>query len=190
MHAELPLGESTIAKARACLSGKRRNLPYSFGSTYPGEGKFRIGASAALSRLKRRNFSLSVYWFETTTDPPDTFGRTSVLFDCLRDSFGEREVQVNAVFSYDKTVVESVFKPIRLIEPPTIFDELVGFTGIKRDPQGKLLYEIDVSHGARLIHAVRFTQAVRLSEELPLLLLDTANKISALALKPKESEAK
>jgi hypothetical protein len=188
INAEMPLARSTIAKARACLGGKRRNLPYSFGLTNPGEGKNRIGASAALFRLRPNRFGLSVWWFETTSEPPSAFGRLSDLLECLEEPFGEREVQVYAVFSYDKDAVESMFKPIHVAEQPTIFDELVGFTGIKRDPHGKLLYQVEVSLGTkRLIHAVRFAQVLKLSLDMPLPLLETANRISSLALKMKQS---
>ncbi len=189
---DMPLGASIISKVRDCLTGKRRNLPYFFGHVYPGEGRHRIGASAVLSRLTKNKFNFWIQWFETTVDPPDTFGKMSDLLGCLSYPWGEGEMQVSAVFSYDKTKVDSVFKPIQLAGQPAIFDELTGFTGIKRDPQGKkLLYEIEVSHGTnRLSHTVRFTQGIRLSEDLPLQLLDTANKISSLALLPKEGAEK
>lgn len=183
--AEVPLTKSTITKTRGCLSGRRRNLPYFFGAAYAGEGKSRIGAGAKLSRLRGNKFSLSVYWFEASGDPPPIFGKMTDLFDCLKEPFREREVNVWAVFSYDKAKVESVFSPIQISNQPTIFDAVVGFTGIKKDPQGKLLYEMEVSHGEKLVHTVKFAQAVRLSEELPVALLDTAHKISSLALKSK-----
>ena len=181
--AEVTLTKSTVTKVRGCLSGKRRNLPYFFGTVYAGNGKGRIGASARLSRLSGNKFSLTLYWFEVPNEPPPTFGKMPDLFDCLKEPFKEREVRVWAVFSYDKAKVESVFSPIQISNQPTIFDAVVGFTGIKRDPQGKSLYEMEVSHGEKLVHTVRFAQAVRLSEELPMALLDTAHKISSLALK-------
>jgi hypothetical protein len=180
---EVPLTKSTITRARACLSGKRRNLPYFFGAVYAGEGKGRIGTSAKLSRLSGNKFSLAVSWFEVSTDPPPTFGKMADLFDCLKEPFREREVRVWAVFSYDKAEVESVFSPIQISSQPTIFDAVVGFTGIKKDPHGKLLYQMEVSHGDKLVHTVNFAQVVRLSEEIPVALLDTAHKISSLALK-------
>jgi hypothetical protein len=146
-------------------------------------GKSRIGATAKLSRIGGNKFSLTFNWFEVDSDPPPAFGRIPELLDCLREPFREREVQVWAVFSYDRAKVESVFSPIQISNQPTIFDAVVGFTGIKRDPQGKLLYEMEVTHAEKLVHTVRFAQAVRLSEELPMALLDTAHKISSLALK-------
>jgi hypothetical protein len=185
--AEVPVAKSTITRVRGCLSGKRRNLPYFFGAVYAGEGKSRIGTSAKLSRLGGNKFSLVVWWFEVSSDPPPTFGKIAELFDCLKGPFKEREVHVWVVFSYDKTQVESVFSPIQIPSQPTIFDAVVGFTGIKKDPRGNLLYQMEVSHGDKLIHTVKFAQVVRLSEELPVVLLDTAHKISSLALKSKSA---
>lgn len=185
----MPLPRPTVSRIRGHLSGIRRNLPFYFAAAYPGEGKDRIGAIAALTRADRSTFGLGISWSGVSTDPPAGFGQLSDLIQSLTEPFGEREISVGATFSYDKEMVISLFKPIQLAQQqqPTLFDELVGFTGIKRDPRGKTLYELEVSHGTkRLTHVVRFTQNVKLSEDLPLILLETAHKISALALKPKE----
>lgn len=182
--AEIELPKSTVARVRACLSGKRRNLPYFFGAAYAGEGKSRIGTSARLGRVRGKKFNLNVFWFEVLAGPPPAFGKAADLFNCLEESFREREVRVWAIFSYNKAKVESVFSPVQISIQPTIFDAVVGFTGIKKDPQGKLLYQMEVTLGDReLVHTVNFAQVVRLSEELPVALVDTAHKISSLALK-------
>jgi len=182
--AEIELAKSTVARVRACLSGKRRNLPYFFGATYAGEGKRRIGVSAMLGRVSGKKFNLNVSWFEVPVGPPSVFGKAADLFNCIEESFGEREVHIRAIFSYDKTKVESVFSPVQISIQPTIFDAIVGFTGIKKDPQGKLLYQMEVTLGdKRLVHTVNFAQVVKLSQELPAALVDTAHKISSLALK-------
>lgn len=184
---ELSLGESLIARLRGCLGGTRRNLPYRFGAAYAGEGGERIGASALLSRAKKRRFSLSITWFEVRSGPPANFGKLRDLLECVAPSLGEREPLVVASLSYDKDRVESLFRPIQLEGQPTLFDEIAGFKGIKKNAEGKLLYELEVSFTQRSVgHEVTFTQKVRLTEEMPLPLLETAAKISALALRPKE----
>ena len=77
-------------------------------------------------------------------------------------------------------------RPERLTVP---FDSITGFTGVKKNPEGKLVYRLEVSfepEGVR--HEVSFTQTVKLSEETPMQLFETAGRISALALKSKEGK--
>lgn len=189
VFAELRLSKSVIPKLKNCVAGKRRNLPYRFAGVYPGDGKNKMGASVTLRRGKRSSFRLEMTWFETTVDPPTDFGRFSDLIDCIGVPFGDREAVVLATFSYQRERVSSLFKPIQLLEQPMIFDEITGFTGVKKNREGNLVYEMEVSLGQnRLRHVVRFTQMIKLIEDLPLRLLDTASKISALALKPKEGQ--
>jgi hypothetical protein len=70
-----------------------------------------------------------------------------------------------------------------------IFDEITGITGVKRNPEGKMGYELEMSfEGKRVNHVVRFTQRLELSEDTPLPLLEVASRISMLALKPKEEK--
>ncbi|MBZ5542989.1 MAG: hypothetical protein LAO07_04830 [Acidobacteriia bacterium] len=186
LFAELGLSKSLISKLKNCVAGKRRNLPYRFAGVHPGEGKDKVGASATLRRKDRSRFMLELTWFETNVDPPAEFGRFSDLINCIGVPFGDREAAVVAIFSYEMERVTSLFKPIQLLEQPMIFDEITGFTGVKRNPEGKLVYEMGVSFGEkRLQHIVRFTQTIKLTEDIPLLLLETATKISALALKAK-----
>jgi hypothetical protein len=153
---------------------------------YPSESKNKLGLSAVLSRIKGSTFELSAKWFEAQTEPPAHFGRFSDLVNCLTGSFGEREVSVQAIFSYDPDKADSLFRPISVTDQASLFDEIVGFQGVKRDATGKTLYEMEVSLGTkRLVHTVRFAQTVRLSEDLVLPLIETASKISTLALRPK-----
>jgi hypothetical protein len=183
---ELHLSKAAVSKIRGCLGGKRRKSPYWFGGVYLGEGKERIGASVMVRRLRASTFRMNMEWFRVVTDPPPEFGKISELVNCLREPFGEKEADVYALFSYDKKRVASFFKPILIPKQDTIVDEIIGFTGVKRNPQGKLLYQLEVSHGKALKHRVRFTQTIKLSENLPLSLLGTASKISTLALRPRE----
>jgi hypothetical protein len=124
-----------------------------------------------------------------SADRPAQLGQVKKLVEAMGDYFGDREVFVSATFWYSNEEAESLFKPINLLGQPAMFDSITGFTGVKKNPEGKLVYELEVSFepdGVR--HEVNFTQTVKLSEETPLLLVETASKISALALKPKEGQ--
>jgi len=185
----LPSSRALVSKMRACLSGRRKNLPYNFATVYPGEGKEKVAAHAFVSRVRRKGLLLQVRWFEAEEGPPSEFGRLSDLLRCIPEDFAEREAFVWAVFSYDKEKVTSLFKPISLLDQPTIFDEITGITGVKRSPEGKMVYELELSLGGnRVNHVVRFTQNVKFSEELPLALLEAGSRISLLGLKPKEGQ--
>jgi len=191
-HSHVKLGASLLKRVRDCLASRRRNLTYSFAAVYPGEGKERIGLSVALRRAKGSTFIVDMRWFRTSLGPPAEFGHFADLVHCLGQQFGTRKLWAVALFSFDQQRVQSVFRPIQILdfpvlEFPGIFDEIIGLTGVKRDPQGKVAYELEVSiREARLFHEARFTQTGTLSEDLALSLLETASRISALALKPKE----
>jgi hypothetical protein len=184
---QLPANKALLSRIRGCLGGRRRNLPYDFAAIYPGEGKEKVGAHASLMRGSHKDLALVVRWFEAKEAPPTEFGQFSDLVNCAREYFPEREVFVSAAFSYDKEKVISLFKPIYLADQPLIFDEITGITGVKRNPEGKMVYELEMSFGGKLVnHIVRFTQSFKLSEDSPLPLLEAASKISTLALKAKE----
>ena len=105
----------------------------------------------------------------------------------MGEYFGDREAFVTATLWYSNKEAESLFKPIDLLGQPAIFDSITGFTGVKKNPEGKLVYRLEVSfepEGVR--HEVSFTQTVKLSEDTPMQLFETAGRISALALKSKE----
>jgi len=107
----------------------------------------------------------------------------------MGEYFGDREAFVTATLWYSNKEAESLFKPIDLLGQPAIFDSITGFTGVKKNPEGKLVYRLEVSfepEGVR--HEVSFTQTVKLSEETPMQLFETAGRISALALKSKEGK--
>jgi hypothetical protein len=187
----LPASKSLLSRLRSCFGGRRRSLPYNFAAVYPGEGKEKIGAHALLMRGPHKELRLVVRWFETEEGPPTEFGKFSELIRCASEYFPERDLFVLAVFSYDKEKVTSLFKPIYLVDQPVIFDEITGITGVKRNPEGKIVYELEMSFGGKRVnHIVRFTQTFGLSEDTPLPLLEAASKISMLALKPREEKWK
>jgi hypothetical protein len=142
-----------------------------------------------VSRGPRKGLLLQITWFEAEEGPPSEFGPLSGLLDCISKDIGEREAFVIAIFSYDKETVTSLFTPIQLADQSTIFDEITGITGVKRNPEGKMAYELELSFGGKHVnHTVKFSQSLKLSEDSPLSLLEAASRISLLALKPKEEE--
>jgi hypothetical protein len=180
---QIGLTKSTTSRVLACMKGKRKRFPVMFAAAYPGPQKRKVGLSVRLERLKGVQFSVNLRWFVTEMDPPPNMGKVSDLFDCVAPVFGEREVDFWVTFVYDTEKVGSIFRPIRLDERTTIFDEIVSFAGAKHDPEGKHLYTLDVALGQRrLTHVVQFKQAVKLAEDLPLSVIPRAKTISALAL--------
>jgi hypothetical protein len=148
-----------------------------------------LGVMANLGHLKPSRFSLFVSWREVSTDPFPEFGQFKELVEAMAECFGDREVFVTATLWYSDEEAESLFKPIDLLGQPAIFDSITGFTGVKRNSEGKLIYQLEVTfepQGVR--HEVNFTQTVKLSEDTPMQLLETASRISALALKSKEGQ--
>ena len=185
--ARLPATKALLSRIRSCLGGRRRNLPYDFAAIYPGEGKDKLGAHSSLIRVSHKELALVVRWFEAKEAPPAEFGQFSDFVNCARQYFAEREVFVVAVFTYSKDEVTSLFKPIYLVDQPLIFDEITGITGVKRNLEGKMVYELEMSFGGKRVnHTVRFTQSSKLSEDSPLPLLEAASRISMLALRAKE----
>lgn len=181
------VGRATVSKLRDCLEGKRRRLPYHFAAVYPGRGKEKIGAAAHLDRVAMDRFELEIRWFRTTATPPPEFGKLNDLFSCLGKSFGEKLAWVGADFSYKRKSVESLFKPIPVEQSSQLFTEITGLTGVKRNPEGKILYELEVElDKTQLEHRVRFGSVVSLSEQLPLALLEKASDISALAFRVRD----
>ena len=182
---QLTLKNALLAKLRRSPDGHRRNIPLNFANVYPNH-KDRLGVVAHLGREKRA-FHLYIHWFRVESEPPNEFPKFSALLDTIGPIIGDREAFVTANFSYQRDEVTSVFSPIQLASEAGIFDEIVGLAGVKRNPEGKLLYKLDVSIGdKRLDHRVGFFQTVKLSEELPLVLLDIAARISNLGLKKKQ----
>jgi hypothetical protein len=179
------LGRATLSKVRDCLEGRRHNLPFRFAGVYGTDRKERIGVFAELGRVKKDEFGLHMRWFQVRSGPPEQYGSFSDLVSCLGSSVAGKEALVTASFSYDGEKVASVFSPIQIGPEAGIFDEIVGFSGIKRGAGGKLLYRLEVNLGVpkRLEHKVIFFQAIRLSDELPLELLDIADRISNLGLR-------
>jgi hypothetical protein len=183
------LGRTTMTRIRSCLSGKRSNLPFNFVSTYSGEGKEKIGLNAELRRYDKNAIMLTLAWFRTKANPPAEFGKYSDLFECLRNPVVEMPGSVSAIFRYDKTKVTSIFKRVEFAEEASIFDEVIGFTGVKRNPDGKVLYTLQVSLGEKeLGHQVGFSRPIRVSEDLPFALLENCSTISSLALKAREGK--
>lgn len=183
------LGRSAVSKLRESLSGKRRNLPFRFAGIYGPDRKERIGVFSELERMKGNLFTLFIRWFRVQAEPPEQFGKFLDFVNCLANAVGDKEAFVTAEFSYDREKAASVFSPIQIGAEASIFDEIVGFTGLKRSAEGKLLYRLEVSLGERRVeHTVNFFQSIRLSEELPLGLLNIAARVSNLGLKKGESK--
>lgn len=180
------LSKTVSCRALECMKGQRSRFPLVFAGLYPGEAKRKIGLSVLLQRVKGTNFWLHLNWFITEAEPPPGLGKVTDLFGVLAPAFGTREADITANFSYNKERVGSLFRPIQLAEGSRIFDEIVGFSGTKRDPAGKLLYTLDVELAQeRLVHIVRFRQAVKLDEGLPMSLIPNAKGVSVLALERK-----
>jgi len=189
VSAILSLNRPTFTKIRSSLSGKRRNLPFNFVATYPGEGKEKIGLNAELKRYKKQEIMLTFAWFRTRANPPTEFGKYSDLIECLRGPHVEMPGSVSAIFRYDKQRATSIFERIEFADQMSIFDEVIGFTGVKKDPSGKVLYTLQVSLGEKeLGHQVAFSRPIRLSDELPFILLENASTISSLALMIKQNK--
>lgn len=185
-----PLTKLHCSRVRGCMKGKRTRFPFSFAAVYPGDGKRKVGLSVHLERAKKDHYQISMRWFITDAEPPEMFGKVSDLFPCLAPGFGQRRVNISATFTYPTGKVGSVFRPIQLATTSTLFDEIVGFSGIKRDSEGKFLYGLTVSLGeTKLSHVVRFMQRIELTEDLPVLLLPRAQDISTLALERRERPA-
>jgi len=179
----LPISRSILPKLR----GDRRKRPLWFAAAYPGEGKLKIGVAANLKSAGKGSYDLSVRWFATHHDPPPEYGTFTSLVNSLEKTFREREVDVVAQVAFNKEEVISLFTPINIGSQSPILDEIVGFTGIKRDPEGKILYRLEITLSDKLIEqTINFKQTVKLEADMPIPLLATASKISALAVKPKE----
>jgi hypothetical protein len=189
LRLELSLGKPLLSKMKISLSGKRSRVPSLFSSAYPGEGGKMLSVLANLSELKASRFFLVIHWSEMTANPFPQFGQFKELVGVVREYLGDREVFVTATLWHSNEEAESLFKPIDLLGQPAIFDSITGFTGVKKNPEGKLVYQLEVSfepQGVR--HVVSFTQTVKLSEDTPILLCETASRISALTLRPKEEQ--
>ncbi|MGA9057146.1 MAG: hypothetical protein WB763_11605 [Terriglobia bacterium] len=189
LSVQLPASKALLSRIRSCLRGKGLNLSWDFAATYPGEGKEKVNAQAILTRGPHKDLSVLVIWSRAKEGAPSESKRFSELLRCIHEYLPEREGSVWAYFSYDSEKVTSLFRPIRLADQPVIFDEITGITGVKRNPEGKMGYELEMSfEGKRVNHVVRFTQRLELSEDTPLPLLEVASRISMLALKPKEEK--
>lgn len=173
-----------MSKLRASMPKERKNLPFTFAGAFPGEGRDRLGVLALMRRARGNRCVVVMTWFLVPGDPPSRYGKISDFVANAGGSFGVRECHIVAKFRYDQPGVRSVFKRIDLADQATIFDEIVGFTGAKYDPQGKLVYRVEVTLGKkRLEHTVSFSQAVELVDDLPIVLLESASRISELALR-------
>ena len=187
IFADLVLRPSMVSKLRECFGGRRRKLPFYFGAAYEGDGKQVIGLSARLERVKADRYALWIGLFPSITGPPPSFGKFSDLVERIGKHIGDREAQATVSFSFQRNAVESVFQPFTVTDRPTIFDEIIGVTGTKKDAHGKLLYQMEISVGEKQIqHTIRFRQTLRLADDAPVALIETAGKISNLALTPKD----
>jgi hypothetical protein len=191
LSVQWPASKALLSRIMSCLRAKRWNLSWDFAASYPGEGKEEVNAQAILTRGPHKELSVLVIWSRSRAKegPPAESKRLSDVLRCIHEYLPEREVSVSAYFSYDSEKVTSLFRPIHLADQPVIFDEITGITGVKRNPEGKRGYELEMSfEDERVNHVVRFTQRSKLSEDTPLPLLEVASRISMLALKPKEEK--
>jgi hypothetical protein len=183
------MGRATVSKLRDCFGGKRQNLPFRFARTYGGDRREKIGVFSELERSKKDVLTLFIRWFRVSAEPPERYGSYSAFVNCVTQTVRNKEAFVTARFSYNLERTASIFSPIQIGPEAGIFDEIVGFSGIKRNAKGKLLYKLEVTLGAKqLEHKVTFFQTIGLSEELPLVLLDIATRVSNLGLKRGESK--
>ncbi|SRR6266851_6301289 len=184
---ELNINRATFAKLPR--KGKRGSKDIWFATTYPGEGKLSVAVSAILRKKDSKgNWRLFIYWFLTDSDPPSEFLPFPAFERALATPFGEREVDARAEFSFDKGQVVSVFRPIEIGEQSQILDEIIGFTGVRHDPDGKILYTMEIALSDKSIELkLSFRQTVKLGDNTPIGLLETASKLSALAIRPKEN---
>jgi len=183
----LNVPRTVFAKLKRKKNG--RSEDFWFATTYPGEGKRKVAVSVYLGPEKKTDkCDLTMFWFVTEQDPPPEFRAFADFETHIGPLFGEREVSVAAEFSFNKNQIVSLFKPIEMGEQSQILDEIVGFTGVKRDLQGNILYEMKVAiNDTSIEQKLSFRQTVRLEEGTPSALLETASKLSALAIKPKEA---
>ena len=186
VHVHVPAAQSLLARIKNC-AGPRRKLPFWFATDYAGPGKERLGLSVEVVRSKRQKIGLTYRWFLVKSDPPPTLGQYSDFARCLSDTFSEAvEASVVAVLVYEGEHFASLFKPIQMEESFPIFDEIVGVTGVKKDPSGKPLYRMELSFGDKeLSHSISFVHPFDPSEECIKQILEKARDISSLALVPK-----
>lgn len=187
LSTSLKITNAVIAKIKR-LTKDQSEREWWFAKTYAGGQSLKIGNSILLKGAAKNDFSLTIRWFLTEEDPPPTMGDSDSFIEVVRASFGEREVDVLVWFVFHKEKHASVFKPFDVGEPSQIFDEIVGFSGIKKDPEGKLLYRMEIEvTPATIEHKLSFRQTVQLSDDMVIPVLETGSKISALAIKPIES---
>jgi hypothetical protein len=162
------------------------------GKVYPGEGRLKVVLGCLLfpdegPSAKKHQYGLNMFCILTESENLAT--EYAMFEGPLRETFGEREVNVMAEFSFDKNQIISLFRGFDVGEQSQILDEIVGFTGVKRDSEGKNLYTMEIAINDTFIEIkLSFRQTVRLEENMPLALLETASKISALAVRPKETQ--
>ncbi len=184
----LDISPATFSRLKGKEKGRAKEDLW-FARTYPGEGKLKVAHSFYLRRAGKKNiFETTMFWFLTENDPPPGFLDAAAVESDLAKVFGEREVDVVAQFSFDKNLIVSLFHPIDIGEQSQILDEIIGFTGVKRDREGKILYTMQIGITDKSIEQkLSFRQTVKLEENTPIALLETAGKLSALAIKPKEA---
>ena len=176
-------------KLRTCLPARLKKMPFRYAAVYPGSGKNKIGLDVEMNRESKRLVFMRLGWFRTTATAPTDHGKYSDLLACFGEPVSDQTAAVSAIFRYDAQQATSLFKRVEFPNQSTIFDEIIGFSGIKRDANGKMLYEMEISIGEKeLRHEVTFTHAIRVTDELPYGLIETAAKISSLALKQTEGK--
>jgi len=183
----LKIGRATLLRLRDRSRGKPAQLW--FAKVYAGTRELKIGHSGGLIAGRKGEYVLEMRWFTTTEDPPPELRNADILISVLQQTVGEREVDVLANFVFSTAHLVSVFKPVDLGPQSQLFDEIVGFTGVKKDPEGKFLYSMQISVTDKALeHKLSFRQTIKLSDDMVIPLVETASKISALAIKRKEAQ--
>jgi hypothetical protein len=183
----LKVSPAARSKLKRTFGGKTEQ--WWFAKAYEGEGSLKVGHSIGLRPIgKAGRHEILMRWFITNEDPPQDSIAVETFIGGMQSIFGEREVDVVADFTFDKSRTSSVFKPFDMGKHSQILDEIVGFTGIKKDPEGKTLYKLEIGVTEKTIeHKLSFRQTVSLSEDMSIPVVETASKISALAMKAKEA---
>src|SRR5262249_32779363 len=187
LHTDLKLSTAAFSKIRG---SKRKSDDYLwFATAYPGSEKEKLAVSVVLHKAKgRAGYHLAVQWFPVHEGPPKGAVPFETFEERMKDIFQEQEADVRAEFRFDSNHYTSLFKRIDIADLSPILDQIIGFTGIKRDPAGKVVYTLEAAFSDKSIsHIISFRQTVKLDDNTPLALIETANKIVSLAIKPKEA---
>ncbi|MDE3136764.1 MAG: hypothetical protein KGL59_09330 [Acidobacteriota bacterium] len=128
-------------------------------------------------------------WALVKTEPPFPHAPFDAFLRTLSPILQEKQSEVRASFGYDARHAASIFKRISLPDGAGVIDELIGFVGIKKSPEGKVMYKMEIVIGEKkLFHEISLSLPVTLGETLPTSLVEQLSKISLLGLMQKEGK--